>query len=193
MDAELGADLIAVGVVDLIEDPQSPAPCLTGRGGIAGAEVDVAKAVKCVGLVETVAVPEEVNGPFVAGDGLPEVTAMVMDVAEAVPDGTLPARFLHPPHHGQGPFAIGDGLVVVAEQGMRVADGLEGQRLPGLMISYPVQVMAPLSMTEHLHGALLPLRYPQQGLVDMRLAGVVVEGFEQPQSLLEEGLALGDA
>src|SRR5215469_14859665 len=158
MDAELGADLIAVGVVDLIEDPQSPAPCLTGRGEIAGAEVDVAKAVKCVGLVETVAVPEEVNGPFVARDGLPEVTAMVMDVAEAVPDGTIPVPFPHLPHHGQGSFAVGDGLVVVTEQGVRVADVLEGQRLPELMIYHPAQVVAPLGMAEHLRGALLPLR-----------------------------------
>lgn len=91
MNAELGADLIAAGVVDLLEDPQGPAPGRAGCGGIAGAEVDVAEVVKCVGLVETVAVPGEVKGPFVACDGFPEVTAMVMDVAEAVPDGTLPA------------------------------------------------------------------------------------------------------
>ena len=47
-------------------------------------------------------------------------------------------------------------------------------------------------MAEHFHGALLPPRYPQQGAVDVRLAGVVAESFEQPQSLLEEGLALCD-
>ena len=98
MGAEFGADLIAVGVVDLLEDPLGLGPGLAGRGGIAGAEVNIAEAVKGVGLVETVAVSGEVKGLFVACDGLLEVAAMVMDVAQAVPDGTLHAPFPHLPH-----------------------------------------------------------------------------------------------
>ena len=162
MDAELGADLIAVGVVDLLEDPHRPGPGLAGRGKIARAAVDVAEAAERVGLVEPVGeLPGEPDGPFVARDGLPEVTAMVVDVAEAVPGGTLRAPFPHRLRHGQGLFAIGDGLLIVAEQGVRVADGLEGQRLPGPVVCHPVQVVAPLGVAEHVRGALLPLRYPQ--------------------------------
>src|SRR6185312_4325011 len=114
MDVELGADLIAVGVVDLLEDPHRPGPGLAGRGKIARAAVDVAEAVERVGLVETVGeLPGEADGPLEACDGLPEVTAMVVGVAETVPGGTLPAPFPYRLHHGQGPFATGDGLLIV--------------------------------------------------------------------------------
>src|SRR5579859_1111673 len=81
MDAELGADLIVVGVVDLLEDPQSLGPGPAGRGEIASAAVGVAEAVERVGLVGPVGIlPGEVKGALVAGDGLRVVAELVVDV-----------------------------------------------------------------------------------------------------------------
>src|SRR5947209_2390299 len=48
---ELGADLVAVGMVDLAEDAEGFAPRPTGGPGVAGAVVDVTEAAERIGLV----------------------------------------------------------------------------------------------------------------------------------------------
>ena len=46
---------VAVGMVDLVEDPQRTGPGPAGGLGVARAALDVAQTVERVGLVETVA------------------------------------------------------------------------------------------------------------------------------------------
>src|SRR5579871_1492755 len=147
--AELGADLVAVGVVDLAEDPQRLPPRRVGSPGVARAVVHVAEAAERVGLVEPVGeIAGQRDGPLVARDGFVVVTALMMGVAEAVPDGPLPAPVAQLPHRGQGAFAIADGLVVVAEHGVRETDVLERHCLPGPMARPAVQVEAAQGVAE---------------------------------------------
>jgi hypothetical protein len=86
--AELGADLVAVGVVDLAEDPQGFAPGPVGGRGVARAVVDVTEAAERIGLVEPVGeVTGQRDGPLVACDRFGVVATLMVGVAEAVPDG----------------------------------------------------------------------------------------------------------
>src|SRR5712691_5082171 len=99
--AELGAYLVAVGMVDLAEDAQGFAPRPAGGPGVAGAVVDIAEAAERVGLVEPVGeVTGQRDGPFVARDRLPVVAPLMMGIAEAVPHGPLPVPFSQLPHGG---------------------------------------------------------------------------------------------
>ena len=67
---QLGPDLIAVGMVDLVEDAQGPGPDGASRGGVARAAVGLAEVIERVGLVEPVPqLPVQVNGPRIARDG----------------------------------------------------------------------------------------------------------------------------
>src|SRR5262249_4549413 len=96
---ELGADLFAVGMLDLVEDRHRLPPRPAGGPDVTGAVVDVAEAGERIGLVEPVGeVTGERDGPLVAHDGLVVVAPLVMGVAEAVPDGALPVPFPHLPH-----------------------------------------------------------------------------------------------
>src|SRR5262249_61015605 len=123
---ELGADLFAVGMLDLVEDRHRLPPRPAGGPDVTGAVVDVAEAGEGIGLVEPVGeVTGERDGPLVAHDGLVVVAPLVMGAAEAVPDGALPVPFPHLPHGGQGAFVVADGLFVVAKHGVRKTDVLE--------------------------------------------------------------------
>jgi DNA-binding CsgD family transcriptional regulator/tetratricopeptide (TPR) repeat protein len=131
LDAEFGADRVAVGVADLVEDPQGLCPCPAGGGGVARAAVHVAEAVEGVGLVVAVrAFPVQVEGPLIAGDGLLVVAKLLVDVAKAVPGRGFPVALSQFAGCGQRLFAVGKGLLVVAEQGVRVADVVEHECLP---------------------------------------------------------------
>src|SRR5215469_18187098 len=130
LGGELGADRAAVGVLDLIEDAQRVRPRAAGGGVVARAVVDIAEAVKGLGLA--VAVGEfavEINGPLVAREGLAEVAGLVANIAEAVPDGRLPVARPKLLDRGKRPLAVAECPFVAAEQGMGVADVVE---CPGL-------------------------------------------------------------
>jgi hypothetical protein len=143
--------------------------------------VDVAEAAERIGLIEPVGeLPGQGDGPLVARDGLPVVTALVMGVAEAVPDGPLPVPFAQVPHLGEGAFAVADGLVVVAEHGVRETDVLERVRLPGAVARPAIQFEAMQGVAERLGGPLLPLRKPPEVAVNDGLAGMVTDHLEQP-------------
>lgn len=105
--------------------------------------MDVAKGVQGLGLVVVVgAIPADVNGPLIAGDGLLMVAAPVMDVAEGVPHGSLPAALARLPDLGQRPLSAGKGLLIVAQHGVAVADVGQDQRLPGAVARRAEQLLA---------------------------------------------------
>ena len=104
---ELGTDLVAVGMVDLLEDAQRQRPRPAGRTDVARAAVDVAEVVQRDGLVVAVgALPAQLDRPLVAGDGLLVVAQLVMDVAKAVPDRLLGAGLPQLLHPRQCPLAV---------------------------------------------------------------------------------------
>ena len=86
--AELGAHLVAVRVVHLVEDLQGVRPRAARRPGVTGAVVDIAEAVERVGLVKPVGeLPRQVNGALVALDGL------LVGAAAALVDEALRLRY----------------------------------------------------------------------------------------------------
>src|SRR5215472_3412244 len=68
--AELGADLVAVGVVDLFEDPQGLGPGPAGRGKIARAVVHIPEIDERFGLVVPIRkLAAVLEGSVVIGQG----------------------------------------------------------------------------------------------------------------------------
>src|SRR5215813_3935414 len=83
---EFGADLLGVGVVELVEDGQGLLPGVAGGLGVAGGVVGVAEVGEEFGFVVAVAeAPDQVKGVLVADEGLGVVAKVVVGVAEAVP------------------------------------------------------------------------------------------------------------
>src|SRR5882762_5593142 len=88
--AKFGADLVGLGMVELIEDFQGLAPCFAGGAGVARGMVGVAEAGEGVGFEIGVAeVAGQVDGVLVAAGGLLVVGKATVDVAEAVPGAGL--------------------------------------------------------------------------------------------------------
>src|SRR5262245_20748917 len=88
---EFGAELVAVGMIDLAEYAQRLRPCPVRCGGVTQVVVGVAEVVEGGGLGPAVGeFPAEVQRSLVARDGLLVIAELVMNVAEAVQDGTLP-------------------------------------------------------------------------------------------------------
>jgi hypothetical protein len=114
---ELDADLVGVGVVELLEDGQGLLPRGAGWVRVAGGVVGVTDVGEHLGFGAAIAeFPTEVEGVLVAGDGLRVVAKAVMGLAEDVPRGRLigvvAAELLE---EGEDLLVGGDGVLVFAE------------------------------------------------------------------------------
>jgi hypothetical protein len=88
--SEVGADLVSVGVVEVIEDDQGLLPGVTAASGLPVALWVLPRLVRGVGLfIAVTKIPKQGEGLVVAGDGV-RVIAEVVGVAEAVPGAGLP-------------------------------------------------------------------------------------------------------
>jgi len=68
--AEFGADVVAVGMIDLVEYAQGMCPCPPGRTDVARTAVNVAEVIGCRSFVVPVGkLAAEIDGPLVARDG----------------------------------------------------------------------------------------------------------------------------
>jgi hypothetical protein len=143
MAAELGTDLIAVGVVDRVEDPQGLGPGPAGRGGIARAAIHVAEAAERVSLAETVGeLPGQVDGPLVARDGLRVAADLVMDVAKAVPGALFPVAFSKALDPGQSLLTVGEGQAAPTTAPLTVDPAALSQVFIGSSQSRPTSVFS---------------------------------------------------
>ena len=87
---ELGADLIGVRVLQVLEDGQRLLPGRPGLGQLAGCVAGVTEAGERVGFVEAVAgFADHAEGALVAGGGFGEVAQVVLGVPQAVPGCSL--------------------------------------------------------------------------------------------------------
>src|SRR5215470_15760424 len=131
---EFGAELVGVGVVEVVEDGEGLVPGVVGGVVVAGGAVGVADADEGGGFVVAVAeVAAQGECVVVAGEGLGVVAEVVVGVAEAVPGVGLPVAVAEFLVQGEGVLAGGEGLVVVAEQGVGPAELVEGEGLPGVV------------------------------------------------------------
>jgi hypothetical protein len=183
---ESGHDLVAVGVADLVEDAQRLRPGPAGRLGVACAVLDVAETGEAVSFVEPVGeVPVEADRLLVAPDGPLLMTEVMVNEAEAVPGGRLPAALAQRTDGRQALLALGDGLLVVAEPGLAEADVVEDHGLARPVPGGPVQLEGAGGVPERISEALLPLGDPGQAAVYAGLADVVANRFELGESALE--------
>jgi 3-deoxy-7-phosphoheptulonate synthase len=87
---ELGADPFSVGVVEFVEDYQSPLPGVVGGVRVTSGEVDATEAGEGIGLLITVTeLPDQGEGVPEARDGPGMVPKLVVSEAEAVPGMSL--------------------------------------------------------------------------------------------------------
>src|SRR5579859_3952162 len=109
---EFGGEPVAVRVIDLAEYTQRLRPRPAGGGGVAEAFAGVAEVIEGGGLVPAVGdFPAAIQGSLVAGNSLLIIAELVIDVADAVPDGVLPVGCPQFPYHGQGLLAAGQGQI----------------------------------------------------------------------------------
>src|SRR5215472_6943427 len=112
--AELGTDLVPVGVVDLFEDPQGLGPGRAGSGEIARAVVHIPQTDERFGLVVTIRELATVHdGSLIVGDGLLVMAESVVNVAEAVQRGLHPVVFPEVLACGEGTLAATQRLFIV--------------------------------------------------------------------------------
>jgi hypothetical protein len=184
---EFGAELVGVGVVELVEDDQGVLPGLVCGLGIAGGVVRVAEPGECVGFaVEVAEIPVQLEGVLVAGDCLGVVAEVVVGIADDLPCLSLSVEVAADLLvQGEGLLAGGEGLSVVPAHGVEPTDCGEGVGLPAHAPGGAVQVEGLLGVVEAFGGAALPS--PCLGEADVGVgvpgpvAGVAVQVEGVPQ------------
>jgi hypothetical protein len=123
---KLGADLVGVGVLDVLEDGQRLLPSLPSLRQLGGSMMGVTEVGERVRFIEAVSgFPEDTDRAMVAGGGFGGVAQMVLGVSQAVPDLSLEPAVADFRAQGECLAAERAGLLVVAEEAMAPANVVE--------------------------------------------------------------------
>ena len=123
---ELGADLVGVGMLQVVKDGERLLPGLPGLRQLARGVAGVAEVGEGVRFIEAVAgFPVQAERALVAGGGFGEVAQMVLGVSQAVPDISLEPAVADFRAQGECLAAERAGLLVVAEEAVAPADVVE--------------------------------------------------------------------
>jgi oligopeptide/dipeptide ABC transporter ATP-binding protein len=178
---QFGAELLCIGLAQVIEDDQGVAPGGAGGGVIADGLVCVADVGEGLGLdVAAAGLPEQIEGGPVAVDGLVVVAELLVYVADAVPYLGLTVLIAEFAQLAEAFLAICQSLLVVREQGIQPAHVIKRPGLPALVADLPVQIERGLGVAECVYWAGL-LVQDGDGGVDPGLPGVVTEPSAQVQ------------
>src|SRR5262249_14538994 len=105
---ELDAELLGVGVVEVVEDGEGQLPGVAGSVVVACGVVGVADVGEGAGFFVPVAeVTVQGEGVVVAGDGVGVVAELVVGIAEAVPGSGLAVTVAESLEQGEGLLAGG--------------------------------------------------------------------------------------
>jgi hypothetical protein len=124
--AEPGADLAGVGVVQFVEDGQSPPPRNASRVTVADCVMAVAKVDEPYGLVIVVAhFDGQIQSMLVTGEGLIMITKAAVGVGEAVPRECLAGAVTELSIQADGLAARPGCLLAVTKMALAPADRVE--------------------------------------------------------------------
>jgi hypothetical protein len=134
-----GPGVVRAGMVKLREDVERELVVGAGGVNIAGGLVRIAEVEEHGGLIVAVGKPaEQIDGLFIAADGLSVIAVVKMDVAEAVQRLRLTVDVGQLPVQPKGLLAAGEGVLIIAELRVAPTDGVEGVSLADPVTGGPV-------------------------------------------------------
>jgi hypothetical protein len=143
-------------VTDVVEDDQCPLPGLSGLPWFTGGVARIPELGKDLCFTVAVAVvPAQAERDLEVSGGLGEVTKMVLDVTESVPDAIFETARAELGYKGERLLAERLGLLVVAEEGVEPGDAAEHFGLPVLMADGPEKAECLFTMSEGVGVAAL--------------------------------------
>lgn len=174
--AEPGANLIRVGVVQVVKDGQGLLPTLTGGRKAAAGVLRVADVDQDKGLIVPVTdLARQSQGVLIAGDGGGIAAEVMVSVGKAVPGHGRTEIVTQLTVQTESLTAPDEGLLIIPLPGVLPADRVESLSLPGSVIRGAEQGQSFLNVAERIPVATLAVKQPAQGVVGSSLAGAVVE------------------